>query len=204
MLAWQGTCREDLLKVCKEECKESAKEAYLKLSGKVKKVFIVGNSFGGNLAFYLAKEFGDQISGIVSLGTPIRLRFHNFIKFRLYTYGLLKKFYKKRPRHYALDYTDMSDEITYSFMPTKSVREFFKLIEEETIPNLPKVKVPTFIGHASVDPVVAPESATYIHEHIGSSHKIIFWFNSSHHTLFSDKKRDELFVKIHDFIKSIV
>ncbi len=98
----------------------------------------------------------------------------------------------------------MSDEVTYSVMPTKSLREFFKFIKEETIPNLEKVKVPIFVAHSGVDPVVKPKSATYIYEHIGSVFKRIYWFPSEFHVITADSRRADLFKRIYSFIKEIM
>jgi carboxylesterase len=203
LIAGHGTKPQDLAGTTSQDWKNSVKEAYLDLSQKVKKIIIIGNSFGGNLAFYLAREFNNSFAGIVSLGAPIWLRYQWIIKLRLYTYGLFKKYYRKPRRVYRIDYTDMTDEVTYPVIPTKSIREFFNFLEKETIPNLEKVRVPVLIAHADIDPVVNPQSAAYIYEHLGSKHKIIFWFRSNRHVLTADGKRQELFQKIYDFIKEI-
>jgi len=205
LVVGHGTSPKDLAKVGKEDWKKSVKDAYLELGKKVQKIFIIGNSFGGNLAFYLACEFQDNhLAGIISLDTPIRLRNQKIIKLRLYTYGWLRKYYRKPQRYYKIDYTDMSDEVTYSVVPVKSLRDFFEFIEEETVPNLNKIKAPTLIAHANVDPVVDPKSATFIHDRLGSNHKIIYWFDSNQHSIvFLGKKRYQLFEKIYEFIKSL-
>jgi len=205
LTAGHGTSPEYLMHTTGADWKESVKKAYLELKEKVKKIIIVGNSFGGNLAFYLAREFQNEtLVGIVSLGTPITLRFQWLIKLRLYTYGWLKKYYRKPRSVYRIDYTDMHDEITYPVIPIKSVREFLKFIKEETIPNLKKIKTPTLIIHASVDFVVSSQSATYIHQQLSSPYKIIHWFDSNRHVVINDSKRHELFERIYKFIREIV
>ena len=203
LVAGHGTSPEDLINTTMEDWKKSVKKAYSRLEKKVQKIVIVGNSFGGNLALYLAQQPPDSLTGIVSLGTPVRLRFQWFIKLRLFLYGWLKKYYRKPQRVYKIDYTDMIDEITYPVIPVKSLREFFKFLKTETVPNLNKIKVPTLIMHADVDPVVNPKSALHIYEHLGSSYKKIYWFSSGHHVITNDKRRDELFQKIYNFIREI-
>lgn len=204
LIAGHGTKPQDLAETTSQDWKNSVKEAYLNLSKKVKKIIIIGNSFGGNLAFYLAHEFNNSFAGIISLGTPIWMRFQWIIKLRLYTYGWIQRYYRKPRRVYRIDYTDMSDEITYPVIPIKSLRDFFNFLEKETIPNLEKIKVPTLIAHADVDPVVSPQSAAYIYEHLSSKHKAIFWFRSDRHVLTADGRKQELFQKIYDFIKEII
>lgn len=201
LIAGHGTCPEDLMKTNGEDWKNSAKEAYLELKKKVQKIFLLGNSFGGNLAFSLAKENDSSLAGIISLGTPINLRFQSLTKLRLFLYGRFKKYYRKPRRFYRLDYTDMSDEVTYSLIPVKSIKEFIKFLAEETIPSLPQIKTPALIIHGNIDPVVNPGSALYIYENLGSRQKMIYLFDSNHHVVLNDKKREELFQRIYNFIK---
>jgi len=203
LIAGHGTSPEDLIKTTPKDWKKSVKEAYLDLKKKTEKVFVVGNSFGGNLAFSLARDLDNSLPGIVSLGTPIFLRFQSFIKARLYLYGWAKKYYRKPQRIYKADYTDMMDEITYPLIPIKSLRDFLDFLREETIPNLKKIRVPTLIIHANVDPVANPKSALYIYENLGSSHKFIYWVESSHHVVFNDQRKEELFRRIYNFIQDL-
>lgn len=204
LMAGHGTSPKDLIKTGPEDWKKSVKEAYVELKKKTKKIFIIGNSFGSNMAFWLANEFKNEPIGIVALGAPVFMRYHKFLVLRLYTYGLLQKYYRKPLRLYKADYTDMSDEVTYSVMPTKSLREFFNFIKEETIPCLEKINVPVFLAYSDTDPVVHPKSATYIHEHIGSDLKKIYWFPSEFHVITASARRTELFNKIFDFIKKTI
>jgi carboxylesterase len=204
LVAGHGTTPEDLLKTTPEDWKRSMKEAYLELKSRVKKIVVIGNSFGGNLALYLAREFdSDTLAGVISLGMPIKLKYQSLIKARYYLYGWMKKYYQKPRRIYKTDYTDMIDEITYPVIPIKSIMDFFRLVREETIPNLEKIKTPILIMHANVDPVVSPKSAIYIYSHIGSPQKLLYWFNSNQHTITVESQRNELFEKAHNFIKEI-
>ena len=203
LIAGHGISPDNLMKTTPEDWMKSVKDAYLELKKKSEKIFIIGNSFGSNLAFWLAKEFDNEQSGIITLGAPIFLKYHYFILFRLYTYGLIQRYYRKPRRLYKADYTDMSDEVTYSIIPTKNLREFFNFIKNETIPNLGKVKIPTLVAQSDTDPVIKPKSATYIFEKLGSSFKRIYWFPSEFHVLTADGRRAELFQKIYNFIQSI-
>lgn len=203
LIIGHGTSPEDLMNTTMEDWQKSVRAAYLKLKEKVQKIVIVGNSFGGNLAFYLARQFPNSTAGVVSLGTPIRLRFQRVIKVRFYLYGWMKKYYHKPRRIYKMDYTDMADELTYPVIPIKSLQEFFKFIRTETIPNLKNVKTPTLIMHANIDPVVSPNSAIHIYENLGSSYKRIYWFNSREHIVTRTERRQELTEKALNFIREI-
>jgi len=203
VVAGHGTCPADLEKTSPEDWKQSAKAAYLELKKVSKKIFIIGNSFGSNLAFWLVREFDNEPIGVVSLGAPIFMRYHKFILCRLYTYGLLQKNYRKPRRIYRTDYTDFNDEITYPIIPCKSLRDFFGFLKNETVPNLNKIKIPILVGQSDSDNVVKPKSATYIYEHVGSELKRIYWFPGKAHVIMSHKRRDELFEKIYSFLTEI-
>ncbi len=203
LIAGHGTCSDDLAKTGPEDWKKSVKDGYLELKKVSSKIFIIGNSFGSNLGFWLVKELNNEPCAIVSLGAPIFLRYHNFTLCRLYTYGLIKKNYRKPRRIYRTDYTDFDDEITYPIIPSKSLRDFFNFIKNETIPSLNKIKIPIFVGQLDSDNVVKPKSATHIYEHVQSQFKRIYWFPGKSHVIMSHQKRDQLFEKIYSFIKEI-
>lgn len=202
VIAGHGTTPADLLATTINDWKNSVAAAYQKLAAVTQRQFIIGNSFGGNLGLYLAKD-RTSIIGLISLGTPIFLRFQILIKLRIYTYGWLKKYYRKPRRVYQIDYTDRSDEVTYPLIPVRALKNFLRFIQDETKPSLSLIKTPTLIMQASIDPVVHPKSAPYLHEHLGAECKQIFWFDSDRHTLIDDHRRQELFERMDRFIDHI-
>jgi len=200
LIAGHGTSPEDFLKSSPEDWTCSAMNGYTEIKNISKKVFIIGNSFGSNLGFWLAKELNNEPAGIVTLGAPIFLRFHKIIKFRLFAYGWMRKYYKKPMRAYKIDYTDMVDEISYPVFPVKCLNAFIKFLEKETAPNLKKIKIPILIASASVDPVISPKSIKYIFKNISSPQKEIFLFDSVRHDIMQGGC-EGLFDKIYEFIK---
>lgn len=198
-IAGHGTSPEDLAKTTIEQWQKSAEEAYLFLKTKAKKVFVVGSSFGGNLAFHLATKFHNPLAGIVSMGTPINIRWQKIFRVGLYTLGYFKKNQKKRRADYKLMYIDQ-EQVVYPVMPVLSLRRFFHFIKKITIPSLKNIKVPTLIIQSSTDRIVNPNSAQYLHEHLGSSDKRILWVNGSGHALAIDDKRGLIYKAIYRFI----
>jgi len=204
LLAGHGTKPEDMLNTNAFDWAGSVEKAYLEIKKKSEKIFLVGNSFGSDLAFWLTEKYCNEPLGVISLGAPVFLRSHTFMVLRIYTYGLVKKFYRKPVRLYRTDYTDSLDEVTYSKIPIKSVRQFLRFIKTNVRPILCKINVPTLVVHSDNDRVIHPRSATYIYERLGSSLKRIYWFRSRYHVSIDDKNRDELFAKILDFIKESI
>ncbi|MDD2807619.1 MAG: alpha/beta fold hydrolase [Patescibacteria group bacterium] len=200
-IAGHGTTPQDLALSTINDWKNSVLNSFLFLRPRVKKIFIIGSSFGGNLTFDLAATTGEKIDGIISLGTPIRLRWQRLFKLALYTYGWFKKNQKKRRHHFKSEYMEQ-EQIIYTVMPIPSLRRFFKFISQYTIPILNSVIVPTLIIQSSDDRIVDPLSAFYLHEHLGSDDKRILWVNSRHHTLATDDKRWLIYRSILRFINS--
>ncbi len=203
LVAGHGTSPEDLLKTSPKDWVNSVKKEYLKLKELSQNIFVIGNSFGSNLAISLINELKDKPAALITLGAPVYLKWHKVIVCRLYSYGFLRKYYRKPPRLYRTDFTDMIDEVTYAKIPTKSVRQFLSFIKNETRENLKKIEIPALVIHSDTDPVVNPKSATYIYEHLGSELKRIYWFRSKFHIATIDENRSELFKKIFDFIKEV-
>ena len=186
---------------------------------RTEKIFIIGSSFGSNLALWIAKEFNNDPAGIVTLGAPIWLKYHRFILLRLNTYGIFRRYYKKPKRVYKnfiaflksffakkdqdLPWAPILGSKDIEIIPTRSFRYFLNFIKNETKPNLHKVKTPVFISHSLNDTVVEPKSAKFIYENIGSDNKKIYWFDSNRHVMLKDEKRIKLFKKIHNFIADL-
>jgi len=203
MMAGHGTTPEDLIRSSPEDWKKSIKRAYIELRKRVKKIIIIGNSFGSNLGFWLIKETNNDPLAIISLGAPVFLRWHRLIKFRLKTYSRFMKYYRKPVRVYSADYTDMHDEVSYPVIPIKSLKDFLGFLEKETMLNLDKVKVPILIANANGDLVINKKSADYIFSNIGSEKKEVFWFNSDQHGV-AGAGCEGLFPKIYSFIKDVM
>jgi len=195
LIAGHGTHPDDLMKTSPKEWEESVKEAYEKLKGISQEIFLVGNSFGSNLAFWLIKEYDNEQKGVITLGAPIFLKYHWIIWYRLHSYGLFWKYYRVPKRHrknMLFSYTDL---------PTKSLRNFLYFIKDETIPNLEKIKIPALICHSEADPIINPKSAKYIHKNISSSDKQLCLLQSHYHAIINDDRQKDMFEKIVEFIK---
>ncbi len=201
LVAGHGTSPEDFIKSSPKDWTRSVMEAYLELKKISKKIFIIGNSFGSNLGLWLIKELDNEPSGIITLGAPLYLRYQWLIKLRYYTYGRFLKYYKKPKSIYKADCTDMNGEITYPVIPIKNLKEFLDFLEQETIPNLNKIRIPILIASASVDPIIHPKSVKCIYKNVCSPKKDIFWFESNKHSAVSEENLEILFKKAYDFIK---
>lgn len=182
--------------------KKSAEDAIQYLSEIVEQIYVVGASFGGNLAFYLSNSYPEKIAGIISIGTPIRVRRQNFYKFALHTLGHFKKYQKKNTIFYRPEYNGSSVG-TYSVLPVKSIRGLFSFIQQITIPNVARVKHPALIVQSIKDPIVDPISARYIYSNLSSEYKTLFWLRKKVHSLDqlpANEENRQVFESIYKFI----
>ncbi len=203
LIAGHGTTPDDLMKTSPADWTDSVMAAYLKLKQISGRIIVIGGSFGSNLAFWLGQETGDELSGIISISAPIFLRFRRLIMLRYWTYGRFKKYYRKPPWANRTGLTDKMDEVVYSVIPIKSLKEFLDFISKDTISHLPNIKAPVLIIQSTADLLLRHQSANYIFNNISSAVKELYWFKVCGHNLLSDNTKEELFAKIVDFINKI-
>ncbi len=204
VIAGHGTHPKDLQNTTIDDWIGSAEKAYDFLKEKVKKIVIIGNSFGGNLAFQLAIKNDPSLNGIISLGTPVYLRWQKLIYLRMYSYYWFKKYYKKRGENYASNLMDdLSVEVSYPVIPIKSLKIFLKFIKYFTLPGLKHITTPALIIQASKDPVVHSKSAQHLHEHLNCQFKKICWLDGKFHSMPDIYKKEEIFQIIYSFIQEV-
>ena len=203
IIAGHGTHPKDLMETSIEDWIESAETAYKFLKEKAKYIVIIGSSFGGNLAYHLAVKNDDALKGIVSLGTPVYLRWHRVIRVRYYLYGWLKKFYKKRGINYKPGYTDAPEVVSYPVIPIKSLKNLLNFLKFFTVPGLKNITTPTLIIQSSHDTVVNPKSAQHLHQYLGSQYKKVYWMDGNFHALDEPGKKQEIFDVIFSFIDEV-
>jgi esterase/lipase len=103
-----------------------------------------------------------------------------------------------------MDYTDMNNEVSYSSLPTRSIRQFLWFLKNEIQPALKYVKIPILIVHSENDRVIHPRSALFIYDRIKSSLKRLYWVKSNHHIPIRDECKSELFERIFDFLQETI
>jgi len=203
LLAGHGTKPDDLGKTTAKDWVESGQKYLDEFLDKVNKVFILGNSFGGNIAFKLSMDYPDKVAGVISIGTPVWIRGHHWRKYRAFTYGYIKKYWRKPRAFFRSTTPRLIDEITYSKIPSTAIREFFNFVNK-SFKMMPQVKVPTLLIQADIDPIVNPKSALRIHDCLGSKDKRICWINDSFsHSMMEDDNRGKVYKKIYNFVEEI-
>ncbi len=201
-LAGHGSHWTDLEKTSYYDWWKSVEDEIKKASGKYKKIFLIGYSFGANLAFDLAARYQKDITAVVSLGISVFLRKEFFIKLLLpffhFFFKHYRKFYIKNEQ--VLDYEDAGG---YVYIPTASVYEFYKFINYYTKRELAKVTTPALIIHSKDDAITHPQSSIFVYRKINSPKKELLLLDDINHNPLTSQRKDVIFSRIKEFISSL-
>lgn len=198
-IAGHGTTEDNLSQTNIIDWQRSVGQSFDFLKQQVDKVYIVGSSFGGNLALDYATGASPYIAGLVTVATPIFMRRHKFLKSCLYSYGWFKKAQRKKFREKYL-MKEIHSKTFYGTMPIPSLFRFFRFIKDITIPTLAKVTAPTLVVQSRNDKVVDPISADYIFKNLGSKDKQLMLVDRPVHGLVLSAAHWEVFEAIYRFV----
>jgi len=198
-LAGHGTALEDLMQTNCYDWLKSAEEGLKTMRRKVKNVYVLGDSFGGNLAINIAAE--KEIAGLILIGAPVHIKNEILIKTLLPPVKLIRKYYNKSRLRHTI-FGQFTETGSYSKVPLHNLKQLLKFINEETSKNLPKIYTPTLIIQATHDQIVNKKSAELIYNNISSEKKETFFIKSKSHALLADNDvKFDIFKKIYEFIQ---
>lgn len=199
LLAGHGGDRKMLEQSNHHDWLNSLREVIVSNINKYKNIYLIGHSFGANLAICLSFDY-PQIKGIVALGPSIFITGESWQRFFLFWYKLfrIKKWKKKwlRPSNIA----ELKKSGGRVHIPIKSIDQFYKFIDFHTKLELKHCQVPILIAHSRYDKVSLPKSSQYLFTNIASQDKELFILDKNDHGLLHQTRRDFLFRKIVDFI----
>jgi len=197
LLAGHGGSFDYLKSTNKEDWYFSAEKVLKSYLGKYKNIFLVGYSFGANIAFHLTRNY-PEIKGVASLGIPVYIRNEKYIRFFL----PLAQIFRKKFRKHWVDKDQLALTATgrHRDIPIKSIAEFYSFIDNYTKKEIKEIDQPTLIIHARDDMVSDPRSSEYLYTNIASSHKTMYILNKDNHNLVHDSRRDFVFNRVYQFM----
>jgi carboxylesterase len=200
LIAGHGTSPQDLSKTTWHDWFLSAQAAYRQLCDETDTQYVIGASFGCNLACMLAATH--TIRGVILIGYPHRIYYHQAVKGAatlLKTIGV--KYYGKPSKDFSDKDSVFSTTLgAYRQVPLKSLLEFIRLIGRISETVLPKVTQPTLIIQSRTDGLVKASSGTHVLERLGSTEKRLIWINEPHHRLHVGESKIEIYALIRQFM----
>lgn len=199
LLKGHGTSPEDMARTGWRDWTDSAIDGWNDLNKRCEKVFVAGFSMGGALALYLGATQSDA-AGVIALSGAAIIR-----DWRLPLVGLAKRFVKFFPKGNDNDLANPQaffDMWSYNVHPLSCSLELVQLTAVVR-DLLPHITAPILIMHGLRDRTLSPDSARYIHDHVGSADKQMHLLPRSGHGLVVDVEREEVFDKTVEFIRGV-
>ncbi len=197
LLPGYGTTKEDLHKIQVDDWLGFLRQEFQKLKSENEEIYLIGHSMGGVFALFLAGEFADDVSAVVSICAPTKIK------------GLLIKlvpffkiFVKYWKQNDEAEFKRVSNGlwVGYEKIPLNMVGKFKKLFKMNNA-QLHRITAPITIISGTHDEFVPEESAQFIYDHVSSPVKSRKQFDSDHAILFSQVKT-ELFSYIAEFLRA--
>ncbi len=201
LLAGHGSGFEDLKNTTHLDWYRSLERVYLKFANTYQNIFVVGDSFGANMAINLAYHY-PQIRGVVTLNAAVYIRKEWAIRIGLPFARIFLKKYKKR-WHYVADLANVREAGRHIFIPIKSVVHFYHFIDHFTKKTASQVQTPILLIHSHNDAVSDSKSSQWLYQHWATPDKQIFIINKTKHGfgLINDSRHDFVMNKISNFIQ---
>jgi carboxylesterase len=199
MLTGHGTVPKNLENIHWNQWLEDIEKAYRELKEKFPKVYIGGTSIGSNLAIMLASRH-PEISGIILLATPYKIRWEKLAVFSAKIIGKIKNYNRKfYPPTFGVS-TTITRLISYQTYPIKSALETFELVRVSR-KYLSKITQPCLIIQSASDHVIWKKSLEEIYKRIKSKIKKKISIKRAYHTFISDIKNVKIFEEILEFLE---
>ncbi len=201
LLPGHGTSPERLAVTKYYQWVEFVDEQIEMLLHEYEEIYIVGNSFGGNLALISAQK-SKKIKGIVTLGTPIFFRREKLNRFFLFPLVKSIKLFQDK-KYGSLRAKKLMTTKTWSYqsVPLRSVSQLMKLIKL-TKKKIRQVTKPILVMEVVRDHLVDKQSGSFIISKVKSRKKEKITVPESYHMFLVDKHANYVNYKITDFIKN--
>ncbi|WP_069366573.1 alpha/beta hydrolase [Salisediminibacterium beveridgei] len=191
-----GVPPEELVKYGPDDWYDDVKAAYqFLLDQGYDEIAVGGLSMGGVMSLKLGMEH--PVKGIFPMAAP------------MFTQG--EERMHQGVLHYAKEYKQlngMGDEQVEKEMrafegtPLPTIRALHTFIEGVR-QDIDLIYTPTLIAQGLKDEVVDPESARWIHDHVETDQKELFWYKESGHVVTLDQEKEQLHKDVYAFLEKL-
>ena len=200
-LAGHGTDIADLNRMTWMDWSNSVLDGWNILQPLSERIFMIGLSTGGVLAFYHASFL--PVDGVVSMSAFYAVEPDPRLRI-LPLYAKLVPYASKGESDWQ-DPNAVEDHFSYARYPTRALYQLTKLLEENR-KVLPMVKVPSLLIHARKDIGLPLHNLDRLYNAIGTpeNQKQKLVLENSGHVVTRDLDKELVFSEIHKFIQNIV
>lgn len=183
LLAGHGTKPDDLNHVHWRDWIASAEKSYAQLAGRCEKVFLGGQSMGGLVALYLARQH-PEAAGVLLYAPAIQLVMSPLDKIKLYAGSLFLAYTLRK----SLDTSDKWQ----GYHPELPLKGIIQLLKFQSVvrANLSQIHQPVIVFQGRKDLTVAPSAGEVILQGVSSRLKEYHWMERSAHTILLDCELD--------------
>ena len=193
-----GTRKEELARMKVEDWLSALKEDFELLKEEMQKIMVIGHSMGGVKALYLAGKFPKDVTAVVSISAPTKIK--SFLMKLVPFFKIFIKYWKLNDEK-AFKKISNGLWVGYEKFPLAIVSQFKKLMKLNNA-QLHQIIAPILIIQGKNDEFVSGNSPQVIYDRVSSLDKTIKWFDSDHAILFS-KVKEEMFASVTEFITRI-
>lgn len=195
LLPGHGQTVEELAKTSPDDWYFEVKKGVEDLSKEVSEIYLIGLSFGGNLALKLAAEKPTLIQGVVCVETPMRIRHQAIIKIAIPVASLIgmKNWRKKfllRIKH--PDKKIIFKQGVLECMPLVNIKQIIGFLEKRQS-FLKKVKTKVLFIQSKKSNLLDPKSAEIFYDAISSKKKEIIYIDNVYHAFLTEKAKKKIF-----------
>lgn len=178
----------------------SLEQVYLRFANSYENIFVIGDSFGANMAMHLAHHY-PHIRGIVTINPAIFINKERLIRLALPFARVFLKKWKKR-WHQVADLQNVREAGRHIYLPIKSIVEFYRFIDRFSKTKANKIIVPILIIHSHNDSVSNSRSAQWLYDHWAIADRQLFILQKSKHgfSMINSSRHDFIMNKIDNFI----
>src|SRR3989338_13011 len=198
LLSGHGTIKEHLYCINPKDWLFEVSTAIKKLEECCDSIYLVGCSFGGNLAILSANQ-SEKIKGIVTLGTPFIFRGDPLARILVFLIKPFKLFRKKHQTKKILEVYKKNKRISYKELPLEPLSVVFKMIEQSK-KILPTMKKDILFIQAHNDHIFNEKNIDYAYHRVGSARKEICLVHDTIHVFIMDNKGWKVYEEVENFM----
>lgn len=195
LLPGHGYGWEELAKTNPNDWYKEVEQRILELAKTVKEIYVVGISFGGNLALKFDAKYPGVLKGIVCIETPMSIRYQPITKAAIPFAQLLgfkywNKQYLKKVRH--PDKETVFKKGVLPVMPLVNIAQVIEFMEKRQ-GFMKKVTCDVMVIHSEKSNIIGKDSAKIILDSISSKRKEEFVMENVYHAFLSEPAKRTIY-----------